>query len=46
MYILFENKPPPQSGVCILLKMGWGAYFQEDMVHELYEILIVTFKAG
>ena len=30
---IFENKPPPQSGLCILLKK-WegGAYFREDMV--------------
>ena len=28
---IFENKPPPQSRSCLLLKKG-GAYFREDAV--------------
>ena len=28
---IFENKPPPQSRSCLLLKKG-GAYFREDTV--------------
>jgi hypothetical protein len=29
---IFEYKPPPQSGLCLLLKKGGGAYFREDTV--------------
>ena len=30
---IFENKPPPQSRSCLLLKKGWGLiYFREDTV--------------
>ena len=30
---IFENKPPPQSGPCLMLKkQGRGAYFREDTV--------------
>ena len=29
---IFENKPSTQSGPCLMLKWGGGAYFQEDTV--------------
>ena len=29
---IFENKPPPQFGPCLLLNGGGGAYFREDTV--------------
>ena len=29
---IFEDKPPPLSGPCLLLKRGGGAYFREDTV--------------
>ena len=32
---IFENKPPPQSRSCLLLKKDLGAYFREDMVFKL-----------
>ena len=37
---VFENKPPPQSGVMSTAEKG-GAYFRENTVHEKSQLPII-----